>query len=482
MAGNLRANFSIVAAVVAACFFIVGCRTSSPTATEEALQQSFNEARPGFYALYVDFEWDKGYMEVADDIKATGIRDLRARTHGKPGLGEEAFLRAAKDGMNVCMPLSIGRKGFEADFEKGMEAYLARVRQYVTRYGANGSFWKEHPEVEPRPVRHWLVGGEPNIEMLMPPKGMGRVELYSRILKAASAEIRRLDPQAKIIAFNTSDGAPHHGSGLRPDSLYKGYVGWRRFIREVNDVTGTDLYDIVGTHPYHQPLGPEEGGLATGVQMLRELARKQGFEDKPLWFTEMGYPTVYPRNKQVRDERQQACYLVRMFAISAVNGVEQVQVMYVRDIIHAETIPGQGLTERRFGFFHEPGKWKEQAVATRVMIDLLPDPRQEVMTIYEQPRGVYAYWFKGVDGLPVLMAWHSANEVETLSFNVPDVGSDEVVAVDMLGTEVRQLKQAEDGKVTVTVGEAPVYVIPASAERVRAILGLPAAQAAVDVP
>ena len=431
--------------------------------------------RPGFYCLYVDFEWQKGYMDVAADIRATGIRDVLSRTHGKPGLGEDALLRAARDGMSVSMYLSPPRKSFEEQgYDKAMAAYVAHVRHYVGRYGTGGSFWQEHSDVEPLPVRNWLVGGEPNIEMLMPPAGMGRVELYAKILKAASAEIRRLDPTANIIAFNTSDGAPHHGSGLRPDSIYEGYVGWRRFIREVNEITGTDHYDAVGTHPYHQPLGPEEGGIGTGMQMLGELARKQGFQDKPVWFTEIGYPTVYPRNKQVRDERQQACYLVRMFALSAVHGVVQVQVMYVRDIVHAETIPGQGLTVRKFGFFHEPGKWKEQAVATRVMIGLIPDPREEVMTMYEAPKGVYAYWFKGVDGLPVLMAWHSGDDVATVSFNAPAGAGGGLVSVDMLGREIQPLKQASDGKFTLTLSEAPVYAVAASVERVRAAIGEPA--------
>jgi hypothetical protein len=469
----MRHKANVVLAILFAAASLttgVGCLPDRAALPAQTARHS-TTAAPGFYALYVDFEWDEGYMKVADDIRATGIRDLLGRVKIGSALGEAALLRAAQDGMNVTLSLSTGRKAFEQDPEKAMADYVEHIRRYVGRYGTGGSFWKEHPEVEPRPVRHWLVWGEPNIEMLMPPEGVGRVELYAQILKTASQEVRRLDPEAKLIAFNTSDGAPHHGSGLRPDSFYQGYVGWRRFIREVNDITGTDLYDIVGTHPYHQPLCPEEGGIITGVKMVRELARKQGFLDKPLWFTEIGYPTVYPRNKQVRDERQQACFLVRMFAIAASCGVEQVQVMYVRDIVHAETIPGQGLTQRNFGFFFEPGKWKEQAVATRVMTTLIPDPRLEVMTIHEEPKGVYAYQFKGLDGMPVLMAWHSAEGMqEQRSFGLTLSGGREATLVDMLGRDVRPITLTEDGKVTVTLGEAPVYLVPAPADRVRAAL------------
>ncbi|MBN2581873.1 MAG: hypothetical protein JXL80_02320 [Planctomycetes bacterium] len=467
---HARVALLMVMSVVVSAAAPIGCfadGAASPMPTQPPLAST----APGFYALYVDFEWDKGYMEVADDIKATGIRDLLGRVRVGSKAGEAALLRAAQDGMNVTLSLSTGRKAFGQDAEKAMAEYVEHIRRYVGRYGSSGSFWKEHPEVAPRPVRHWLIWGEPNIEMLMPPEGTGRVDLYARILKTASEEVRRLDPAARLIAFNTSDGAPHHGRGLRPDSFYNGYVGWRRFIREVNEKTGTDLYDIVGTHPYHQPLCPEEGGIVTGVKMVRELARKQGFLDKPLWFTEIGYPTVYPGNKQVRDERQQACFLVRMFAISASCGVEQVQVMYVRDIVHAETLPGQGQTQRNFGFFFEPGKWKEQAVATRIMTTLVPDPRREVMTINEEPKGVYAYQFKGLDGLPIVMAWHSAyGQAEERSFNVALDGGKDVTLVDMLGKDIRSLTPTADGKVGVTVSEAPVYIVPAPAERVRAAL------------
>lgn len=452
------------AALVAA---LAGCQAAGRDLAAQA------SPRPGFYALYVAFDWDKGYLDVAADIKAVGIRDLLTSLRLDKPLVEQSLLRAAQDGMNVTASLQPGRKDFQEGFEPGLANYLSMVRRTVSRYGSGGTFWKEHPEVPARPVRHWLVGGEPNIEMMVPPEGMDRVELYARLLTAASAEIRKIDPTARIIAFNTSDGAPHHGRGLRPDSLYQGYVGWRRFIHDVNEKTGTAVYDIVGTHPYHQPLGPEDGGIATGVEMVRELAGKQGFQDKPLWFTEIGYPTVYPNNKQVRDERQQASFLVRMFAIAAAHGVGQVQVMYVRDILHAATLPGQGETQRNFGFFFEPGKWKEQAVATRVMTRLLPDPRREVTTLHEEPKGVHAYCFQGLDDLSVIMAWHSAEGSEQRQFSLPLGKFVDATCVDMLGKDVRPLAVSQDGKVTVTLGEAPVYIVPAAEARVRAVLAAP---------
>ena len=59
--------------------------------------------------------------------------------------------------------------------------------------------------------------------------GMLRTEFYAMLLKAASEEIRRLDPGACIIAFNTAGGTPDRGQALKADGVFQElkYIDWR---------------------------------------------------------------------------------------------------------------------------------------------------------------------------------------------------------------------------------------------------------------
>jgi len=320
---------------------------------------------------------------------------------------------------------------------------------------------KENPQINPLPVRYWEIWNEPNIEFLNPPQGMTRAQVYAILLESASEEIRNLDPGAKIIAFNVAGGA---SEGKPSPDVYVEqfqYFGWRRFIRETVQLTGVNCFDCVGLHPYTQPLGPEAGGVIKGLELLRELSSEQKFADKKIWFTEVGYPIEYPRNKQVRDELQQACFTIRLYAIAAAHGVTQLQNMYMKDIIYR-----QDNTRRSFGFFTAPGLWREQAKALQVMIRLLPDPRGKSTILQEKAEGVFAYFFKGAGKWPVLMAWNAGEGEVKSEFRMK---AKEVILVNMTATEIRKL-EATKGKVSISLNEAPVYLISAPLKEVEELL------------
>jgi hypothetical protein len=342
-----------------------------------------------------------------------------------------------------------------------MEEWRKQVQDQVKRYGPDGSLWKENPNVKALPIRYWEILNEPNIEFLNPPQGMSRVQLYAQILKAASEEIRKLDPQVKIIAFNPAGGSM---TGKPSPDVYVPqfqYYGWRRFIKETVQLTGPDCFDAVGLHPYSMPLGPEAGGVAKALDILKEVSTELNFANKEIWYTEVGYPLEYPRNQQVRDERQQACFTSRLYAISAAHGVTQLQNMYMVDIIYS-----QDNTRRSFGFFTNPGQWREQATALQTMIRLLPDPRMSPKILEENDKGIIAYQFNGIKNLPVLMAWNAGEGQTEKEFSIK---GKRAVLVDMLGKKVRPL-EVKKGKVVVTLSEAPVYIIPASQKEIEGYL------------
>jgi hypothetical protein len=404
---------------------------------------------------------------------------------------EKALLLASRNGCHFVPVLGVGGIGHgkTMDANEAVAKMREVARRNVQRYGPQGTFWKENKDADPNSaVRYWQIWNEPNIEFLTPPddpNGMLRTEFYAMLLKAASEEIRKLDPGACIIAFNTAGGTPDRGQALKADGMFQKlkYIGWRKFIRDVVAFAGPDSFDAIGLHPYTQPLSPEAGGIPAGLEMVEEAAKEGKFVGKPVWFTEVGSAIVYPNKRNVRDERQQAAFTTRLFALAAAHGVAQVQVMYIEDIVY-----GPDSTQRSFGFFTAPGKWREQATATKVMKRLIPDPRRDnsdprksAMVMMEGVGGVYWYtypWPRGGD-LRLTMAWTDANNPNELTVTraglshplFPDARTfqgDTVTLVDMLGN--LSTARLVDDKVKVSVSEAPIYLIPAPKEEVERLL------------
>jgi len=405
---------------------------------------------PSLYGLYAPGGDLKKYT---DDLDRLGVKWFRVG-----GINDQTALFAAEKGYYLAPVLSLGKISMNNtvpidQIPQTIVEWRNQVKKMVERYGPNGSLWKENPQIKSLPIRYWEIWNEPNIEFLNPPKEMTRIQLYAEVLKAASEEIRSLDPQAKIIAFNTAGGV---STGLPSPDGYAAqvqYYGWRRFIKETTQITGVDCYDAIGLHPYTMPMGPEAGGVAKGLELLKAVTTEQKSDKKQIWYTEVGFPIEYPRNKQVRDERQQACFTARLYAIAAAHGVTQLQNMYMVDIIYR-----QDNTKRSFGFFTAPGQWREQATALQTMIKLLPDPRKGALALAENEKGINAYKFNGVKGLSVIMAWSSAEGNVEHEF---DVKGKKAVLVDMLGKELKILT-VTNGKVKVILSEAPVYIVPAS--------------------
>jgi hypothetical protein len=420
---------------------------------------------PDFYALYC---WAGEYLEYAQDVQKVGIRWLRVGDWTGSAEDEKALLLATANGVRF-VPVLSAETGKTVAADAAVEKFRQAARAAVLRYGPGGTFWKEHSEADAGgAIRYWEIWNEPNIEYLIPPddpNGMLRTQLYAPLLKAANEEIHKLDPGAVVIAFNTAGGTPD-APGPPADEMFQRlkYIGWRKFIKDAAALAGPDSFDAVGLHPYTMPRGPEAGGVVAGLDMLKETATEGKFENKPVWFTEVGFPIVYPRNQQVRDERQQACFTTRLFALAAAHGVTQIQIMYISDIVMSSDN-----TQRNFGFFTGPGKWREQATATRVMKRLIPDPRKGGRNPGGEKGSVFNYAFEGAGNRIVVMAWIDGDKPVVCKLKAPvGAGGEAVTLVDMLG-------KCSTTKVTgswlkLEITEAPVYLVRGAKEEVEKLL------------
>jgi len=164
--------------------------------------------------------------------------------------------------------------------------------------------------------------------------------------------------------------------------------------------------------------------------------------------------------------------MTRLWAISAAHGVIHIDPMFIDDIVY-----GPDNSRRSFGFFVKPGEWREQALATRVMCRLIPDPRKNPVVVSEEPSGVWAYRFADWKGREILMAWNSG---ETEIVREMPVSGRVHTLVSLLG-EATALR-AVDGKVKLTLSEAPVYVVQAGLEETKALLAYGPHRTTLPVP
>ena len=148
------------------------------------------------------------------------------------------------------------------------DAYARFAGAAVRRYGPDGVFWTEHPELPYLPIHSWQIWNEQNSPYFFRPQP--DPELYAVILRSAAREIRAADPNAEIVlggVFSAED---------RPGGL----LGSAHYLRE-----------------------------------LYRVARSFGDRSVGLWVTELGWASRGRRSLGlVTDRSGQARRLARSFA------------------------------------------------------------------------------------------------------------------------------------------------------------------------
>ena len=126
-------------------------------------------------------------------------------------------------------------------------------------------------------IHYWEIWNEPNIFFWNGPK-----ELYPVLLKRACAAIKKVDPGANILGCSTS--------GIDTP-----------FIRRVMDADAP--FDILTIHPYRGSL--DDGGFMEELRGVRKLVG-----GRPVWITEMGWPTQIGGVSELEQARLLSrCYL-----------------------------------------------------------------------------------------------------------------------------------------------------------------------------
>jgi len=163
--------------------------------------------------------------------------------------------------------------------------YARFVGALARRYGPNGSFWAEHPELKAYPARDWQVWNEPSLRDFWSDDPW--VKDYVALMRATRIQLRAVDPRARLILA----GLPN-----------KSWADLGRIYR----VHGRRCFDAVALHPFTARVD----GVFTILEKGRKVMARYGDARKPLLVTELSWPSAEGKTSRTYGfevtEREQA--------------------------------------------------------------------------------------------------------------------------------------------------------------------------------
>jgi hypothetical protein len=189
-------------------------------------------------------------------------------------------------------------------------AYAAYVAAVVGRYGPHGSFWTQHPSLAAYAIQTYELWNEPYYSNGN--DGNYDAGQYARLVRAAAIAGRQADPDARFL-LAAENQAQHVGSA---------WVWWvDALYQAVPDLNS--YFDGVAVHPYGTDLTslsyPTPRVAYDGYSQVRRVeAIHQEFANhnaanKPLWITEIGWPTCTSGSDRCTTPAGQATDLSAVF-------------------------------------------------------------------------------------------------------------------------------------------------------------------------
>lgn len=317
-------------------------------------------------------------------------------------------------------------------------------------------------------VPSFEIWNEPNLDRFWKP--LPDPAHYGELLKAAHDAIKTACPEARVLTAGFASFDFVH-----PDQRW-----W--FLREMY-AHHPDLcasFDALALHPYtfaQEP--PPEADLVIGgvvaaegqrrmVAVARSILAEMGCPERPIWFTEMGWPSY------ALSEQRQALYLARSVLLAALDGVETTFWYTFWD--GKPTTEGLRPHEAYFGLYGWPGEdgterrakpaWEAlEALAARLGEARLA---ADLSAEQELPEDVYALAFVGPEDALTLALWDgrdvadgstSAKVVETsyaLELPLP-VGTTGTALYDVDGALLESSGPAE--ALSLTLGPSMMYLV-----------------------
>jgi polysaccharide biosynthesis protein PslG len=168
---------------------------------------------------------------------------------------------------------------------KSRSDYVTYLAALVERYGPDGTFWSEHPELPKRPLREWQIWNEPHLSLYWdaPEKGpYGYARAYPLLLRASYNIVKSLDPGAKIVM-----------AGLTQRAWEEIEVLYQHGIKRYFDVAALQIF----------PQTVKRAVKAT--RFFRDAMKRRRDGRKPIYLTEITWPASKGRTKGIKYQRQE---------------------------------------------------------------------------------------------------------------------------------------------------------------------------------
>lgn len=328
-------------------------------------------------------------QQITTNFREMGVRWLRASLNWgwmqtvKGGSWNFTFfdnnIRYCKaDGINMLPILCYDQEKWARPLYNHINDWLDYVTTVVNRYKGYCNCWEVYNE--PNHKNYWH-GEDPNPAH------------YTELLKQTYKCIKSIDPTAAVI-FGGIAGV---GTGFVESCLKEGAGSY---------------FDAMNFHPYNLQGKPEK--VIDDINTMNALLAKYGCEKKPLWITEIGWPTPDPIGDYGVSQTTQAEYIVRVYMSSFAAGAGKT-FWYLYRAPEDETPGDPEAYRHHYGIVHNDLMVKPANKALTVLVDKLPSgSTKPVMTVngdnyvchWQNPSGedVWAFWNK------------NANTAATLSY------------------------------------------------------------------
>jgi polysaccharide biosynthesis protein PslG len=161
----------------------------------------------------------------------------------------------------------------------------------IHRYGPNGTFWSENPDVPKLAIRKWQFWNEPNLKAYWP-RGPNPKQ-YTQMLKAVAKPVKAADRGAKIVTA----GMPESRIG----------VPLKKYITGMYKAGAKKWFDILAINPYGRTAAKVIANLTAARKIM-----KQFHDGAPLWGTEIGWSDSGPGGPQRVGPQGQATQLTKL--------------------------------------------------------------------------------------------------------------------------------------------------------------------------
>jgi hypothetical protein len=177
------------------------------------------------------------------------------------------------------------------------------LREAVRRYGPDGSFWEDNPELPFLPIHRWEIWNEQNIVTFADPVDP---VAFAKLVRISGRTIHRVDPEAQVILGGffgrPLQVPPNVASGDFLSRLYRARNVKRHF-------------DGVALHPYVA----RARAMGSQLENLRRIMRLHDDARTPIYLTELGWGSRSGPTRWERGLYGQANQLSRAFEMLSAN-------------------------------------------------------------------------------------------------------------------------------------------------------------------